>query len=323
MIIILKSKKKPLYKDIGKTLPLEIYILWLLILFLAVYFLKSPSLAAGSVKNALDVCAVGLIPSLFPFITLVNMTISSGLSDKISHILGRPLAYIFGLDKSCAYTVILGSLGGFPIGAVCTRELYRSGKIDKPSAERLISFTNNASPAFCIGTIGLALFSDIGYGIRLYFCQLVGAVLIGIIQRNPGGQRENHAQVSSATPPLSDILTHAVSDAGMTIFKICSFAVFFAVIGDAFCLVFSRFFGEIASALSASMFELTLAGRRCILLEAKPARLLCAFAVGWSGISVHMQCASVLTGSGIDMKRYYICKLIQGILSLFMMLAFI
>ncbi|MBQ8248965.1 MAG: hypothetical protein IJY93_03655 [Clostridia bacterium] len=306
-----------------KHLRTEIYILWLLILFLTGYFLKSPSLAAGSVKNALNVCAAGLIPSLFPFITLVNMITSSGLSDRISHILGGPLAYIFGIDRSSACAIILGSLGGFPIGAVCTRELYTSGRISKSSAERLISFTNNASPAFCIGTIGLAFFSDIGYGIRLYICQLVSAMLIGIIQRKPYREQENHTPTAGQIPPLSDIMTNAVSSAGMTMLKICSFAVFFAVIGDALCLVCSRFFGDITAALSASVCELTLAGRRCVLLEKSAARLICAFAVGWSGISVHMQCASVLSGSGIGMKRYYICKLFQGIICTLMMLIFI
>lgn len=322
MIIIVKSKKMTVYKDAVKHLSPTIYILWLLLLFLTGYFLKSPSLAAESVKSALEVCAMGLIPSLFPFIVLTGMIISSGLSDKISHILGKPVAYLFGVDKDCACAVILGCLCGFPIGAVCTRELFASGKIEKSTAERLISFTNNASPAFCIGTVGLALFSDIGYGIRLYFCQLAAALLIGTVQRKPYKQ-STHTPSSRSTQPLSDMLSVAVSEAGLTILKICSFAVFFAVVGDALAAVCSRFFGELAAALSAAFCELTLAGRRAASLEMKTARLIVAFAVGWSGISVHMQCASVLSGSGIGMKRYYISKLCQGVICTLIMLAFV
>ncbi len=322
MIIIVKSKNTPIYADAVKHLSPAVYILRLLLLFLTGYFLKSPSLAAESVKGALSVCAMGLIPSLFPFIVLVSMIISSGLSDKISDILGKPIAYIFGVDKDCACAIILGCLGGFPIGAVCTRELFASGKIEKSTAERLISFTNNASPAFCIGTLGLALFSDIGYGIRLYFCQLTAALIIGAVQRKPY-KPSAHTPPERSTPPISDMLTAAVSEAGLTILKICSFAVFFAVVGDALAAVLSRFFGELAAALSTAFCELTLAGRRAAFLEVKTARLIVAFAVGWSGISVHMQCASVLSGSGIGMKRYYISKLCQGVICTLMMLVFV
>ena len=41
---------------------------------------------------------------------------------------------------------------------------------------------------------------------------------------------------------------------------------------------------------------------------------LTAAAVGWSGLSVHMQTASVLAGKGLSMKRYTAGKAAQGIL---------
>ncbi len=261
---------------------------------------------------------MGLIPSLFPFIVLVGMMTASGLSEKISLIIGKPLAFVFGLPSDCAYAILLGALGGFPIGAVCTRELYESEKIDKTTAERLITFTNNASPAFCIGAIGMTLFSDVGYGIKLYICQLTAAFLIGLLGRKKVPSRKNHTTDKPSTN-TADILTGAVEKAGITMLKICSFAVFFAVVGDALCIVAERFFWGAAAALSASFVELTLAARRCALLDSSAAQLLCAFAVGWSGISVHMQCAAMLSGSDISMKRYYFCKLFQGILCTLLM----
>ena len=252
----------------------------------------------------------------------VNMIMSSGLSDIIARIFGKPIKYIFGISEDCACAVILGSLGGFPIGAVCTRELYDSGKIEKYTAERLITFTNNASPAFCIGTLGLTLFSDVGYGIRLYFCQLAAAFLLAIAQRQSISHQRT-TLTNQTVQPISDILTSSVTKSGTDMLKICSFAVFFAVAGDALCIVAARFFGDYAAALSASLAELTLAGRRCAIIQTSTSRLLCAFAVGWSGFSVHMQCASVLSDSDIGMRRYYVCKLFQGILcSLFVLISF-
>ena len=314
MIIIVSVKKK------HTRLPSPaLTALWMLIIFLLFYFLKSPALAAESVRGALELCAMGLIPSLFPFIVLVSMFNSSGMSARFANIIGRPLGRLFGIDRSAASAILLGALGGFPIGAVCTRELYDSGALTSTDAERLLTFTNNASPAFCIGAVGLSLFGDIGFGVQLYICQLSAALLIGIVQRRrvtPSGVKPRCA----ANISVSDTVTSAIAGGGATMLKICAFAVFFAVVGDALCSVISRFFGDTSAALSAALCELTLAGRRCAALGGNIPRLICTFAVGWSGMSVHMQTASILSGSGLSMKRYYLCKLLQGLIGTALML---
>lgn len=308
MIIITKSEK------VSHTPSAALSALWLSLLFLLFYFLKSPTLAATSARTALDICAAGLIPSLFPFMVLVSAVNSSGLSSHISRLIGRPISFIFGITESAATAVFLGALGGFPIGAVCTRSLFERGELSSDDGARLITFTNNASPAFCIGTIGGAMFGDVGFGARLYFSQICAALIIGIAQRKRRAVQRTSAIVLQVKS-VSDIVTDAVSGAGITMLKICSFAIFFAVVGDALCKTVSHYFGAYAAAVCAALCELTLAGRSCAALGGNAARLICAFAVGFSGISVHMQVASVLSGSGISMKRYYICKLLQGVLS--------
>ncbi len=309
MIIILKSKKRECTPH-----SIEWAFFYILLIFLLFYFLKSPGLAAASVRTSLNVCAMGLVPSLFPFIVLVSMINASGLSDSVSNIIGTPIARIFKIGKNTASAVFLGALGGFPIGAVCARSLYERGEISKSDAARLIAFTNNASPAFCIGAVGISLFGDVKFGVKLYFCQLTAAVITGII-----GKGKSEVQTKSRPTPqnksLSDIACAAISESGITMLKICSFAVFFAVVGDCMCYVISHFFGDTVAAVCVSFIELTLAAGKCAALDTDMSHILCAFAVGFSGLSVHMQTASVLSSSGISMKRYYISKFLQGILS--------
>ena len=43
--------------------------------------------------------------------------------------------------------------------------------------------------------------------------------------------------------------------------------------------------------------------------------LLTAFAVGWSGLSVHCQVLSVSDGRGLRMRRYFLAKLLHGALT--------
>lgn len=96
---------------------------------------------------------------------------------------------------------------------------------------------------------------------------------------------------------------------------VCAFAVFFAVVGDALCITLRHYFGDVVSALAAAVCELTLGARGCAELGGNMSRTLCAFALGWSGISVHMQISSILADTKISMRRYYLCKLLQGILT--------
>ncbi|MBQ8551264.1 MAG: hypothetical protein IJ428_00460 [Clostridia bacterium] len=314
MIIIVSIKKKRIGTITTEAPRLDTAILWLLCFFLLGYFLRSPTLAAASVKSALGICASSLIPSLFPFIVLVGIMNGSGLSATVARLIGRPIGKLFGIREEAVYALLLGCVGGFPIGALCVRELYDSGTLEKCEAERLLGYVNNASPAFCIGTLGMSLFGSTAFGIRLFLCQLVAAFAVGLTQRRRISL-PSHASFKPPALSTSDTITNAVATGGLTMLKICSFAIFFAVLGDAACLVADRFLGGFAAALCASICELTLAGRRLAALSGIIPELLCAFAVGWSGISVHMQTASVLSGSGIGMKRYYISKLAQGILS--------
>ncbi len=277
-----------------------------------------PRLAAESAKTALGNCAMGLVPSLFPFIAVVGIINSSGFSEILAKVFGKPVEFIFGVKRECISAIILGALGGFPIGAVCARELYLKGALTRDEAERLLSFTNNASPAFCIGTVGIAFFNSASFGIKLYVFQLVSAIIIGISGRKKTSEKRR--QIYSRKPPkISELITKSVTDSGFTMLKICSFAVFFAIVGDVVCAVFEHHFGITVCTAVVSLFELTLAARRCVELGSI-GRLLCSFAVGFSGLSVHMQVASVVSDCPVSMTKYYLAKLIQGFMCMGFML---
>ena len=317
MIIIVTQKKRSLRCE--RT---AIVILWMLSLFVLFYFLRSPSTAKNAVKSALDVCAVGLIPSLFPFVVLVSIINSSGLSQRISKIVGVPLGVIFGISESASSAIILGALGGFPIGAVCTRELYTSAEITKSDAERLITFTNNASPAFCIGVVGASFFGDTAFGVRLYLCQMISGVTVGILQRKKVCA-QSVSKNGTEHIDLARTVTAAISNGALTMLTICAFAVFFAVVGDALCTTVRHYFGDMFATLVGATCEITLGARTSVTLGGNISRILCAFAVGWSGISVHMQVSSILADTKISMRRYYLCKLMQGILTASLICLFI
>ena len=315
--IIMRIAKK-------RTPELIVGIAWSLTLFLFAFLIRSPKLASGAVRESLSACVTGLIPSLFPFLVLTGLFCSTGLCGKLSVILS-PLAGIMGLPAAGASAVFLGALGGFPTGAVISRRLFESGVITKDEAGRLTAASNNAGLAFCVGTVGSVLYSDASVGWKLWGIQLFSAFLVAFVsnaslRRKKAGKpfAKPEPEISAPTDILSarglmSAFSDSVTGAAMTMLKICAFAVFFGVVGRVVTLIVPGVFGVAA----LSFLELTLASIKSAALG-RAGLPFCAFALGFAGMSVHAQVAAVLSGSGIGMRRYFVSKLAQGLISALM-----
>lgn len=344
----------------------------------------SPSTAARAAARSLEICATRLIPSLFLFIALTGIITSTRIADFIGRLFCRPFVWLFGIPPAGVCAFILGSVGGFPIGAVTAKRLYDDRLLTRDEAARLIAFSSNAGMAFCVGGIGVSLYDSAAVGWQIYLCSLVSAVIIGIAQNrggtarrvemkgkptgesqardtqsnlmtrnaqpwNPPAQntqsipltrnaqpRNSPAQNTQSIPPIHNAqpqsrppqsarqILSAVSDsiaaAGLTMLKICAFAVFFGVVGELSSAALTRiaghfgYAGDKLSAGFACLCELTLASRLSCELSPTLSIPLCSFAAGFAGMSVHMQTAAVV-GDAIPLGRYFIAKTAQGVLA--------
>ena len=324
----------------------------------------SPSTAARAAARSLEICATRLIPSLFLFIALTGIITSTRIADFIGRLFCRPFVWLFGIPPAGVCAFILGSVGGFPIGAVTAKRLYDDRLLTRDETARLIAFSSNAGMAFCVGGIGVSLYGSAAVGWQIYLCSLVSAVIIGIAQNRGGTARRvemkgkptgesqardtqsnlmtrnaqprnipaqntqsitltRNAQPQSRPPQSARQILSAVSDsiaaAGLTMLKICAFAVFFGVVGELSSAALTRiaghfgYAGDKLSAIFACLCELTLASRLSCELSPALSIPLCSFAAGFAGMSVHMQTAAVV--GEIPLGRYFIAKTAQGVLA--------
>ena len=149
----------------------------------------SPSSAAEAAARSLEICATRLIPSLFLFIALTGIITSTRIAELIGRLMRRPFTYLFGIAPEGACAFLLGSVGGFPIGAVTAKRLYDDRLLTRDETARLIAFSSNAGMAFCVGGIGVSLYGSAAVGWQIYLCSLVSAVIIGIAQNRGGTAR--------------------------------------------------------------------------------------------------------------------------------------
>lgn len=135
-------------------------------------------------KTALDgaaegvaLCIYTIIPSLFPFIVL-SVTVNSAFLGKHIGIL-RPIGKLCGIPAGAESLLLLGFLGGYPVGAQSIYQAYQSGQIEKSDARRMLGFCNNAGPAFIFGMIS-SLFSSPVVPWVIWGVHIISALLAGI-----------------------------------------------------------------------------------------------------------------------------------------------
>ena len=284
-----------------------IYVLT--VLLISVFFSDT---IAHSVKSGLSLCANVIIPSVFPFM-IISDFLYSHLDFSKLNFLNLLFEHVFKISRSGIYAFILGILCGFPLGVKCARDLYVSGAISRDEAERLIGFSNNTGPAFLIAGIGLGLRKNLTEGILLYIIMIASAMVTGIIFSIGKEVKQDDAFLKR--PPFS--LTLSIKNAGINTLNICSYLTFFAC----FCGIMRGLIGE--SPLYVSLLPFIEIGSsssilsKTVLLSPEESFALTSFAVGFSGSSVHLQALSFLVDTDIRTARYFIMKLLQGIISLF------
>ena len=261
--------------------------------------------------SGLKLCAEVIIPSVFPFIIIADLLLYFVDFGRL-RLTGYLFEKIFKISKNALPAFALGILCGFPLGVRCAAELYLSGSITKEEAERLIGFCNNTGPAFLISGVGAGLRGNAVDGIILYLCMLISALLVGFIFSL--GKRLDTR--SYENPPLRSFsLVRSISQAGVNTLTVCSFLTFFASI----CGLMRKFLSQsYPYLLLITMLEV---GNATSILSKTPlltpdfSLIACAFAVGFSGFSVHLQALSFLSSTDIRVGKYFIMKLLQGILS--------
>ena len=261
-------------------------------------------------KKGLLLCYTAIIPSIFPFSILADLMLSYMHFELILP-LRRAFSRLFKINGYAISAFAIGLLCGFPLGVKISRDLYISGKISKNECERLIGFSNNASPAFVISGVGYALFGSIRIGVFLYILSFTSSILSGIlfsVNEKPGTEAKIQSQIEFS-------LADSIKNAAFSSLTICGFISIFSVF-----IGFLRTLSMPCYALPflASLLEVGNAAKIISESATLPYALklsLAAFAISFSGFSVHLQAKSLLDGTNISMTKYYLMKLFTAVLS--------
>ena len=146
-----------------------------------VLLIKNASSAIRYASDAIDLCLEMIVPTLFPFFICSGILIYSGFCELLAKAFQFCMYPLFRISPVGSSAFILGIVSGYPLGAVTAGELYANNYISKTEAERLLAFCNNSGPLFILGSVGIAIYSNIKYGIALYVAHILAALTVSIV----------------------------------------------------------------------------------------------------------------------------------------------
>lgn len=290
-----------------------------------------------------------LFPALFPFFIIAELLVNLGFVRFLGILLEPVMRPLFRLPGCSSLVVAMGFTSGYPVGALLTKKLYDEKMITANDAERLVSFTNNSSPLFIMGAVGVGMLSNPTAGYLLAISHYLSNLLLGFLLRFKGDNsieitynRNNlisdalHTLIISNSlknKSIGNILLNAIKNSLNNILAIAGFIVIFSVltrmlsiwgIMDILTSLIMQLFSyfnisySLSYGLSMSIFELTL-GTKTIAACSCPllVKLMTISAVlAFGGFCIIAQIMSIMEGIPVRLSFYLYARLIQMSISL-------
>lgn len=319
----------------AKTLIIPISIC-LFTLFLIVF--SNDNLSAA--KKGLSLWANSVVPSLLPFFIATELLGYTNIIPMFGKLLNKFMRPLFNVPGEGAFPFIMGIISGYPVGAKIVSDFKKQGLCTNIEAERLIAFTNNSGPLFIVGTVGIGLFKDTKTGILLLITHILACITVGILFRwwKSGRNKRSclFSETSCKSPSrislsnLGEVLANSIMNSISTIFLIGGFVVLFSVVisilnNSGILNLFVNLISPLSNVFGISdkylkgiitgLIELTNGVCDIALIANKNISsniIICAFLLGFGGISVALQVLSITSKNNISIKPYLIGKFLQG-----------
>ena len=290
---------------------------YIFVAFITVMLIAFPKDSLSYALSSLEICKSVIIPTLFPFFVCSGLLIYSGVAQFLAKLSGPLMKPLFNVGGPGASALVLGILGGYPLGAVTACQLYESGYLSQTETERLLAFCNNSGPLFILGAVGSAIYSSGMVGVVLYASHIISTLFIGFIFRFY--KKDKHTapvyRINQQEDSFPQVFSKVLSNSINSILTVCGAIVFFGVVSGVITAYFPD--GSVIKALISGILELS-GGTFAIEKTDLPIAFklsLSAACIGFAGMCVHLQVASVTAKHHLSLVPYITGKILHGLFS--------
>lgn len=275
--------------------------------------LRFPEINAKAVTDAIFMCIKSVIPSLFPFMVVSSVLVSSSANSLNFAFLEKLSRFVFRQPAISLSVILFSQIGGFPVGATLINQLYKEKKITLNQSRRLLLFCINPGPAFVISYVGSSILSSRKAGIIIYASVVVSSLTLGVISRFFADNSEifepHTASTSVGESSVIEAIVQGVKKSAVSMGEICGWIIIFNCINSIIALL--NLSAESKSFISA-ILEVTGACR--VLGKGYPLTLI-AGAIGWSGLCVHFQIMTTIILTKLKFRYFIVARIINSAFS--------
>lgn len=241
-----------------------------------------------------------IIPSLLPILILTNIIITSHCSKVFEFVFGKVLGKVFSVPPDSAVAILFGLIGGYPAGAVLTRQLYNQGSIDSKTASRIMGFNFCGGVGFIIMVVGKVCYGSGKIGALLFLCNVLSSVIIGIIT---GLSDKNTAPLpkKNNSLPFTEAMTRSVESSTKSIINMCAYIIVFSAINGIIRL----------PDWVNPILEIT----NGICTGGSIPPHYCAFFLSFGGLCVHFQLIGIISEFGMKYSHFLLYRFAGAVLS--------
>ena len=304
-------------------------VLIFLLLIVCAIFICNPAIYAKSCLNAISVWSVKVLPVLFPFFIFTKIIVA--LIEPKQTKLDKVFFKLYHTPATSSSIFLLSLISGYPMGAKLICNMFERGIYTRQDAKRMLAFCSVSGPMFMIGTVGVAVFGDIKFGVVIMCANVLACLVNGLIFRGKKIEQEKLQTIQIEQPTNnSNILGDSVYDALISILMVGAFMVLAFLLIDVLkntgiLICLSAGIAKVLH-IDANFVQAFLSGiveitRGVIDLSAVacPMQIKLIFAsalIGFGGISIFMQSLSFLSKLKIKPGYVMLQKLSQGLLAL-------
>ncbi|MGA8941938.1 MAG: sporulation integral membrane protein YlbJ [Thermoactinomyces sp.] len=321
--------------------------------FIAVTLVLYPEQAVKSSLKGLHIWWDVVFPALLPFFITAEMMMGFGVVHFLGVLLEPLMRPLFRVPGAGAFVMSVGLISGNPMGAKLTARLREQKLISREEGERLICFTSTAGPLFIFGAVAVGFFENKSVGLLLATAHYISTIIVGLVMRfyesqappTPPPARKKGFILSRAISAmhrarlqdgrtLGQLVGQSVTSAIQTLLLIGGFVMMFSVLthlisyvgvtgpfirGISHLLACFSFPAELSESILVGLFEMTIGSQVASATDPSIPLLfklaIVSMIIGWNGLSVHAQVASMISRTDIRYYPYFAAKILHGVLA--------
>ena len=302
-----------------KTDKLTRFLFTALALYLIVLLLRHPALSLEYASTGLNLWLTKMVPTLLPFMILSGIMIRMNLTENFVTLLHPLLHRLYGTSKNGSYTIIMGFLCGFPMGARIVGELYESGRLSREESSKLLYFCNNIGPIYFLSYVVPVLAIKkplvpflLMYGIPLLYGFMLFRVLPLFQRKTPAVSTTSLTTNSYQKParmPLLAAIDASVLSGLIGIAKLGGYMVFFNLLNIVFVP-----FRHVSSGL-LGLYQCILEITSGIDHSGQSLYYAILILLPFGGFSCIAQTYSMISRTDLSIRPYIFHKMIQTALT--------